>query len=59
MSDQAQAVTDYRQALALGGTQSLPALYRAANVQFAFNHDMVGKMIALLEDEIDKRLPMV
>ncbi|MCB9007210.1 MAG: M3 family oligoendopeptidase [Ardenticatenaceae bacterium] len=58
MEDQAQAVKDYRHALALGGTQPLPALYQAANVAFAYNHDMVGQMIALLEAEIEKRLPM-
>ena len=56
MRNQARAVNDYRQALALGGTQSLPALYQAANVQFAYDHDMVGQMIGLLEREIDKRL---
>jgi oligoendopeptidase F len=55
MTDQAQAVHDYRQALALGGTQPLPELYQTANVRFAFNHDMVGQMIALLESEIEKR----
>ena len=56
MNDQAQAVRDYRQALALGGTQSLPALYQAANVQFAYDHQMVGQMVDLLETEIEKRL---
>ena len=59
MTDQAQAVNNYRQALALGGTQPLPALYQAANVQFAYDHDMVGQMIALLEAEVEKRLAMV
>lgn len=57
MYDQSQAVQDYRQALALGGTQSLPNLFQAANVKFAYDHDMVGQMIALLEAEIAKRLP--
>jgi oligoendopeptidase F len=56
LTDQAQAVTDYRQALALGGTQTLPALYQTANVQFAFDHELVGRMIDLLESEISKRL---
>ena len=56
MDDQAQAVHDYRQALALGGTQSLSALYEAANVTFAYDHDMVGQMVSLLETEIEKRL---
>lgn len=59
LQDQAQAVEDYRQALAMGGTQSLPALYQTANVQFAYDHDMVGQMVDLLETEIEKRLAMV
>ncbi len=59
MQNQAQAVADYRQALAMGGTQSLPALYETANVQFAYNHNMVSQMVALLESEIEKRLQMV
>ncbi|MAU00939.1 MAG: M3 family oligoendopeptidase [Anaerolineaceae bacterium] len=59
LSDQAQAVENYRQALALGGTKPLPALYQTANVQFAYDHNMVGQMIDLLETEIEKRLAMV
>ncbi|MFZ1397238.1 MAG: M3 family oligoendopeptidase [Candidatus Promineifilaceae bacterium] len=57
MQDQAKAVEDYRLALAQGGTQTLPALYQTANVQFAYDHAMVGQMIDLLESEIAKRLP--
>ncbi|WP_420627874.1 M3 family oligoendopeptidase [Candidatus Leptofilum sp.] len=56
MQDQAKAVEDYRRALAQGGTQTLPALYQTANVQFAYDHDMVDQMVALVETEIAKRL---
>ena len=56
MQNQAQAVEDYRLALAQGGTQTLPALYQTANVQFAYDHDMVSQMIALLESQIARRL---
>jgi oligoendopeptidase F len=56
LNDQARAVENYRQALALGGTKPLPALYQTANVQFAYDHNMVGQMIDLLESEIEKRL---
>ncbi len=59
LNDQAQAVENYRQALALGGTQPLPMLYKTANVKFAFDHDMVGQMIELLEQQIESRLPSV
>lgn len=57
LNDQAQAVESYRQALALGGTQPLPVLYETAAVKFAYDHDMVGQMIDLLEAQIAKRLP--
>jgi oligoendopeptidase F len=57
LNDQAQAVERYRQALALGGTQPLPKLYETAAVKFAYDHDMVGQMIALLEAQINQRLP--
>ncbi|MBK8906317.1 MAG: M3 family oligoendopeptidase [Anaerolineaceae bacterium] len=57
LNNQAQAVESYRQALALGGTQPLPVLYRTANVKFAYDHDMVSQMVDLLEEQIDQRLP--
>jgi oligoendopeptidase F len=56
LTNQAEAVADYRQALALGGTRSLPGLYEAANVRFAFDHDIVYQMLQLLESQIDERL---
>lgn len=59
LTNQAEAVANYRQALALGGISSLTELYEAANVHFAFNHDMVGQMLQLLESQINKRLPIV
>ncbi|WP_420644624.1 M3 family oligoendopeptidase [Candidatus Leptofilum sp.] len=56
MQNQAKAVEDYRLALAQGGTQTLPDLYQTANAQFAYDHNMVGQMIDLLETEIAKRI---
>jgi oligoendopeptidase F len=49
LRDQAEAVARYRQALALGGTASLPELYQAAGARFAFDAAAVGEAVALLE----------
>lgn len=52
LQNQAKAVADYRKALALGGTRSLPELYGAAGVKFAFDADTLGKAVALMEKTI-------
>ncbi len=49
LSDQAGAVARYRQALAMGGTASLPELYAAAGCKFAFDAATLGDMVALAE----------
>lgn len=50
--DQAQSVADYRRALALGGTRSLPDLYGTAGVKFAFDVETVEKAVELIETTI-------
>ncbi|MCU0475978.1 MAG: M3 family oligoendopeptidase [Anaerolineae bacterium] len=52
LNDQAKAVADYRKSLALGGTVSLPKLFEAANVRFAFDADTLGTAVELLEKTI-------
>ncbi len=47
--DQAQALRDYRQALALGGTVSLPELYRAAGANLSFDSETLGAAVKLIE----------
>jgi len=47
--DQAQALRDYRKALALGGTASLPDLYRAAGANLSFDSDTLGAAVQLIE----------
>jgi oligoendopeptidase F len=49
LANQAQAVTQYRGALALGGTRSLPDLYAAAGARFAFDSATVGEAVNLIE----------
>jgi len=47
ISDQAQAVADYRNALALGGTVSLPHLFETAGAKFAFDEHTLGQAVDL------------
>ena len=56
LQDQAEAVRRYRQALAMGGTATLPELYATAGARFAFDAGTLGEAVELLEDEINKLL---
>ncbi len=49
LHDQEQAVTDYRRALALGATVTLPELYAAAGGRFAFDTEPLGNAVSLME----------
>ncbi len=51
--DQAGAVAAYRKALSLGGAATLPQLYEAAGVKFAFDAGTLQKAVALMESTID------
>lgn len=53
LEDQAGTVKRYREALALGGTRSIPELYAAAGVKFAFDADTLGRAVDLIEGTID------
>jgi oligoendopeptidase F len=52
ITDQAQAVADYRKGLALGGTVSLPLLYTTAGAKFAFDEPTLGQAIDLAMETI-------
>ncbi len=49
LKDQAGAVKAYRKALSLGNTASLPDLYKAAGVKFAFGAKELAEAVALVE----------
>jgi oligoendopeptidase F len=49
LSDPEKALEDYRSALALGGTASLPALYQAAGAKLAFDEETLGEAVDLVE----------
>jgi oligoendopeptidase F len=59
LQDQKGAVVNYRKALALGGTASLPQLFQTAGVRFAFDAETLREVVELgmktieaLENEI-------
>lgn len=52
LADQAQAVADYRAALALGDTRPLPELFSAAGATFAFDRQTVGDLMTLIFEKL-------
>jgi oligoendopeptidase F len=58
LRDQAGAVADYRRALALGATATLPDLYAAAGVRFAFDAATLRQAVALTERVIAELEPI-
>jgi oligoendopeptidase F len=52
LSDQAATVHNYRRALSLGGTVSLPQLYQTAGAKFAFDAETLGQAVGLMEKTI-------
>jgi oligoendopeptidase F len=50
--DQAAALSNYRDALALGGTATLPDLYQAAGAELAFDAGTLGEVVELIEAEL-------
>jgi oligoendopeptidase F len=60
LQDPARAVASYRDALALGAVRSLPDMYRAAGAKLSFDAGLIGQLVTLVEDQIDRirsRLP--
>ena len=54
MRDPRTAVRKYREALALGGTRSLPELFKAAGARLIFDADGMRELVGLVEDELSK-----
>lgn len=53
LADPAAALERYKTALALGGTRTLPELYKAAGVRLLFDEAGMGALIALVERELE------
>ena len=54
LTDQSQAVADYRAALALGDTRSIPELFSAAGATFAFDRQTVGDLMTLIFEKLSE-----
>ncbi len=54
LKDQKQAVENYRKALALGSTVSLPELFQAAGAKFAFDAKTLKTFTDLIETQMEK-----
>jgi oligoendopeptidase F len=54
LKDPKEAVRKYREALALGATQPLPELFKAAGARLMFDRAGMAELIELVEEEIAK-----
>jgi oligoendopeptidase F len=54
LSDQKEAVRKYREALALGATQPLPELFKAAGARLIFDVAGMHELVTLVEEELAK-----
>ena len=54
LRDCAEAVRQYRSALARGATRSLPELYQAAGAKFTFDVQVIGELANLVESELER-----
>ena len=52
-SDQAGAVRDYREALALGCTVPLPAMYARAGARFGADRALIAELVGMVEAELE------
>ena len=59
LSNQAQAVADYRKALSLGGTRTLPELFQTAGARLAFDAPILRESIELMEATINGLLKKI
>jgi oligoendopeptidase F len=54
LHDPAKALADYRHALSLGGTRTLPELFQAAGAKLTFDADTLGELVVLIEQTIEE-----
>ncbi|MBC7848169.1 MAG: M3 family oligoendopeptidase [Chitinophagaceae bacterium] len=54
--DKDAALTHYMQSLSLGGTQTLPELYKSADIEFNFSPAYIKKLMEFVKREIDTLL---
>ncbi|MCP4420041.1 MAG: M3 family oligoendopeptidase [Chloroflexi bacterium] len=59
LNNRAKALTNYRQALALGGTKTLPELFAIVGAEFRFDATLLKELVTLIEKttaELEKSL---
>jgi oligoendopeptidase F len=49
-----QALQHYMHALSLGGTKTLPELYKAAGLEFNLTPDYIKKLMEFVKSEMDE-----
>ncbi|MDB5252473.1 MAG: oligoendopeptidase [Flaviaesturariibacter sp.] len=49
-----QAITNYTNALSLGGTRTLPELYEAAGLRFSFAPDYIAELMLFVHQELEE-----
>ena len=54
LSDPVGTIRRYREALSLGGTVTLPEMYRTAGAKLVFNTQDMGELVSFVESELDK-----
>ncbi|MBI5668126.1 MAG: M3 family oligoendopeptidase [Chloroflexi bacterium] len=54
LHDQQAAVRQYRHALSLGGTRTLPQLYAAAGAKFAWDADTLDELVSVIESKLSE-----
>jgi len=52
LADPADAVAAYKRALTVGGTRSLPEIYREAGARLIFDADGMGELVGLVEERL-------
>ena len=51
--DKTKAIQNYMNALQLGGTRTLPELYKAAGLQFNFSPEYISELMLFVKDEME------
>jgi oligoendopeptidase F len=49
-----QALENYINMLSLGGTKTLPELYKAAGIEFNFSSAYIQKLMHFVKEEMDR-----
>ena len=52
--DKQKAINNYMNELQLGGTKTLPELYKATGLQFNFSPDYISELMLFVHDELEK-----